>query len=660
MPTLKVDNEPFTFEEGGHEYLIEPYKSIASGGVRKNAVGRQVIMMTGAQIGKTVLAMLSVVWMACYWWGKYLGYFFPDREMSLITSDVRFKPLCLSIPEISPLWGEDPTADEDKKDKRKKDAQRVRSIGPSQIFFGYMTGVTSTESLPLLGIIFDEVRNMNESDIERAKERLSHSPFPYDIRISTAKYPGTTIDKYYHASTMNKYHSRCKCPDGVVLADHWPNCVGEKVAGNPQYSGHGQYFWVCPRCGEVINNPRDGIWREHNPGAFAVGWHISQILSPAQTADKIYTAFQTASDVQEFYNSKLGLAYLAPEAQLVNRNILQATVDPDLKWKKSGRNTACGIDQMLGFITVVVRELGPKMPNGLRESRLIHVEWIADPSKPDFDPWQRCDGIMEQYDVGCCVADALGGSADAALRFALRHPGRVFLADYTYDGSSGDDIVEWGDNVKNDPNRKASKDTKSKFRVRISRYHAIEWNLMRYVHRIKRQPHEKGLIAEVPDIRGVMQPVFICEAVFWDHLCSVARRKVPILENVKIGGQKLQLDQGKFKMVFENMGKDPHLLHSDLYCELALTRILPDDAARPFSPNAAAEKQKEEQKKVHDLHPVAENSSHYVCNNCLMTLKVYPGQTPEEAALKAGRRTCVKPEGGKDQFITVGGVKVKA
>lgn len=618
--TLKVDNEPFTFGHG-HEYLIEPYKAVRFNG-RQSDEGGGNVLMCGAQVGKTVFAMLAEVMMACYFWGKYFGYFFPDRDMAMITSGVRFKPLCLSIPEIAPIWGEDPTSD-DKKTTKKTDAQRVRSIGPSQIFFSYMGGKTSTESIPMLGMVFDEVRRMLEGDVERATERMSHSPYPYDIKISTAGYPEATIDRYFRQSTQNKFHSRCKCPNGVVLSDFFPECIGEQSLITPKYANKGKYFWVCPTCGEPIDNPRDGYWQEHNPGAKKIGHHIPQILSPRQNAVKIYEAYLNATDLTEFYNSKLGIPHLSKEAQIVDIDILKSTVDTDLRWKSAGRNTALGIDQMLGFNVAVVREWGPKMDNGHRESRLIHLEWIAKPEELGFSPWPRCHELMKQYDVGFCVIDAMGGSAEQALTFALEYPGRVFLADYSCDGSNGEDICIWGDKVVTDPNRKASRDTKLKHRVMISRYHAIEWNLMRYVKRMKRQPHEKGLIGLLPDKQRKMMKDFVCDT-FWKHLMSIARRKQVIDEL-----------QDKFKMVFENIGLDPHFLHADLYCELALTRI--KELGNGAFGDYATAKPKETN---HDFIQNEVNPSHYQCSKCGFAVAVPEGITPDEIAAKAGYKDC--------------------
>lgn len=607
-PTLKVDNEPFTWV--GHEYLIEPYKAMRVTGDH-NLEGFSMVLMCGAQVGKTIFGFLCLVWLALRFWGKYFGYFLPDQAMAMIFSDVRFKPTVRSIPEIRPLWGENPGADDG--DKRKTDQKRVRSIGPSQIFFSYMQGATSTESIPMLGVVFDEVRKMFEGDIERAEERISHSSYPINFKYSTAGYPDANIDKYFKASDQRKFHSFCGCSDGVVLADVFPDCIGTSA---------GKIVYICPSCNTIIDTPRNGIWLTHAPESKVVGYHIPQTLSCRQTPEKILTAFETASDLQEFYNSKLGIAYLAPESRIVSTEILKATVNPELKWLTKGVNCAMGVDQMGGFNVITIRTWGTKTLSSNYKSRLVHIEFAY-----SDDPWERCHELMGQYDVSICVVDALP-NINEARRFAKAWPGRVWLADYSYESKGDGDICEWGDRPRlTDSERKSSDEIRNKYTVRISRYQGIEWNLMKYVHRLKEQPDERTLEATIQDSLKKPKVVKLCEEVFWVHLQKVARRKVVVDEA-----------QGKYKMIFENIGLDPHCLHADLYCELALSRVNPDPTTKAFGDYGAAAKAKEK-KGDHEWVQVGTGPV-FQCAGCGIAVKVKAEETPHAVAEKQGWKEC--------------------
>jgi hypothetical protein len=621
MP-LMVDNEPFTWE--GHEYLIEPYKAF-NFPEEKNEDGKAFVWMCGAQVGKSIAAMLLMMFLAIKFWGKYQGYFLPTADMAMIFSGDRFKPMALGIPQIAEIWGEDPTAEEGISGK-KSDQKRVRSIGPSLMFFNSMAGKTATESIPMLSLCFDEVRRMVDADIERAKERISHSSYPITFELSTAGYPDANIDRAYRASTQNKFHSKCGCKDGVVLSDVFPDCIGERLGGvTAALKDMPKRFWVCPRCGEPVKHVRDGKWIEHNPGALSTGYHIAQTLSCRQNADKIFNSFLRATDITEFYNSKLGIPHISKEAQIVDLDILRATVNPNLRWSHTQsikpNNCSMGVDQMFGFNVVVIRYRGPKDENsGLHKSRLAHIEWVV-----DVDPWKRCAELMSEYDVSCCVADAMP-NANEALRFAKAFPGRVFLADYSYEGGKGLDICQWGDRVQGDHNKKADQEIKDKRRVRISRFHGIEWNLTKYVNRQKEQPHEKGLLMPVPDLANRPQQVFICEDVFWAHMTKIARRKKVINE-----------EQSIFKMVFENIGIDPHFVHADLYAELGLTRL--KDRYNSAFGNYAQQADVVDEL-AHVWFPVEGEPSRFHCDKCNLTVSVRPGVTAQDTADKNGYGKC--------------------
>lgn len=614
---LKVDNNPFEWK--GHEYLIKPYQDFRIVDEQK-IEGDTFVWQCGAQVGKTIGGFLAIIWLSLKFWGQYLGYFLPDKTMADLFSGQRFGPMVQAIPQLKPLWGKNPLEE----DVKQGDQMRVRSIGPSKIFFSYMGGTTSTESIPMLGVIFDEVRRMEEGDIERAEERISHSPYPIKFFYSTAGMPDATIDRRYRQTNQHKFHTKCRCPDGVLLADVFPMSIGKRTdVRGPLGKFLPEYFYVCPVCHEIISNPRRGYWIAHNPNGKGSGFHIPQTLSSRQNAEKIFDAFMRARDIQEFYNSKLGVPYLSKESQIVNDDILRATVNPDLKWSPRVNNCSMGIDQMGGFNVIAIRKWGEPDETGMAKSQLVHIEWIE-----SDDPWKRCGELMHKFDVRVCVADALP-NYNEALRFAKAFKGRVWLADYSYTPDSLKEICEWMDRPKeNVKQKRAGTETKNLYRVRIARFQAIDWNLRLYVDGRKEQPHERGVVQEITDQRGIKIPVYLCEQVMWQHLQKVARRKVVIDES-----------QGKIKMVYENIGLDPHFLHADIYSEIALSRMS-IHSAKAFTDFAV--KDDESLEKSHDWVQLA-NPSHYRCEVCKVSIAVGPSESPEDMAAKNGIR-CVKPE----------------
>jgi len=615
---LRVDNFPFRWE--GFEYLEEIYRNIRFTG-QSNEEGLSLTLMCGAQVAKSVTAFLSCTHMPLFFWGRYFGYYLPNEKMANDFSAERYKPMVRGIAEIKPLWGNDPTSDDNEKQTDKKG---VRTIGPSKIIFSYMGGSTSTEGWPLLGVCFDEVRRMLDKDIELVRERMSHSAYPIEMLFSTAGFPDINIDLAFKQSNQNKFHTRCGCKDGVILSEVFPQCIAENTGIGPAMKKLPKYFYCCPICKTIILNPRDGHWRMHNPASKKMGYHIPQTLSCAQTAGKIIEAFRNAKNVQEFYNSKLGVSYLPKDAMIVTEAILRATVNKDLKWLKTGRNFAMGIDQMGNFNVVTIRCWGEKSDLGAYKSRLVHLEMIY-----SEDPWERCTELMQQYDIAVCVADA-APNFNEARRFAKKreHVGRVFLCEYNYTPEKGDDdICEWGDRPKKTVSqRKSSEETINKYRVRANRYLAIEWNLKKFVERLKEQPDERTLDATWQNDLGKPVNGPICQDVYWVHLQKIAR----VMETDE--------ETGEIKMNFVNLGLDPHFLHADLYCELALSRINPDQKGKAFGDYGERVRSKVK-KGEHDWQQQGATPI-YTCSECGLAVRIKGDQTPQQAAEKAGFKKC--------------------
>ena len=541
---FEVDHSPFQFD--GREYLLPIFEDIRF----DQGDHFSGVLMTGAQVAKSITAMLALTMATLKFWGKSFGYFLPDQDMAMIFSSRRFYPLVCSCLALRAMIGQDPVTG-----KKLEDRKRVRAIGRSTVFFSYMGGKTSTEALPMQGAWFDEVRRMAMQDVERASERTSGQSYPLNFKLSTAKHPDGDIDYFYKRSSMGKWHSTCRCAEGVVLADTFPECIGERK---------GEVFYRCPKCDARIEHPVQGRMIHHQPELrrAAVGWNIPQLLSAKLwPAPRFWKKWLNATDRAEFYNSGLGKPYLDPDSILVPLDVAMACVDPNLTWQGHGTNCVMGIDQRGQENHVVIGWVGPT------KVELRHIEMIqAD------DPFERMCHLMYQYDVDCCVGDALPNYNDA-VRFAKKFPRRVFLSYY----SDNLHMIRWSDR---DEELKAlvrtSKDAKFEWHVMLDRYKVIEWALMHWVHRQVACPNPHGLVQEVR-VKGMKAPVELClgnpdklePGLFW-HLRSISKRKVEIERRDSVKADTLKT--GEFKMIWENISIDPHFVHAFTYMLVAGAR----------------------------------------------------------------------------------------
>jgi hypothetical protein len=543
-----VDKKPIDFER--HRYLIDPYQAFHFD--PRHGSSFDFVLMSAAQVGKSVTIMGGLIYAALKFWSDKFGYFLPDREMADIFSSDRFQPMVASNPTLAILAGEADQRINGLKVK-KEDRKRVRSLGASTIFFSYMGGKTSTEAIPMRGIFFDEVRRMRMTDIERASERVSHSDYPINCKVSTAGYPNTDIDHYFLRSDQRVWHVKCRCKHGVVLTDHWPECMGER---------HGDYFLRCPICDKRIADPQNGQFLPRASEYPTIGFHIPQLISPAMTPRRIWDKWLNATDRQEFYNSTLGLPYVDPETILVPLDVAMACVDHALRWLTKGVNCFIGVDQRGGENHVV---LGYTGAGG--KLNLAHLEIVQGES-----PFDRLYELMIQYDVDCCVIDALP-SYNEAVKFAKQFKRRVFLSYY----SENVHMLRWSDRDEELKTLyRAKPDSKFEFHVMLDRYKSIEYALMYWVNRRVACPTPEALVQKVK-VKGLERQSHIClgnpetgEQGLFFHLRSVSRRKLPTLH--RDVESKKTVTTGEFRMVWEEIGIDPHFLHAFLYCVMASQR----------------------------------------------------------------------------------------
>ena len=585
---LTIDRRPIDLDDA-YKHLAEPYEDDHP----------DQVYMAGAQTGKSARLMVMLLRMGIKHWGNLFGYYFPDFHLPRTFSAQRFAPFVRASAELGRWLGTSQAIN----GTTSKGTEQVftRTFGASTFFFLSTKGRSTTEGLPMKGVFFDEVRRMSAGDLQRAEERTSAQTGALNIKVSTAFYPNTDIHSAFLKGDQRYFHSHCKCPDGCVLSLTFPNCLADLKNAQPElvakvahaytragipYLGmtdterkkYGDAAYVCPKCGEIIVDPRDGWWEAHNPGAWVHSYQMPQLLSPTFNAARCLQKYHRPTevvDLQEIWNSMVGLPYIDANARPVTIEHLRSCVDESLPWaarqteawrRKHLKNTAMGIDVMGGFNCVVIKQMAPS-----GKYRTIHIEVCH-----GDDPWKRCAQLMVEYDVRVCVADA-APHYNESLRFAHAFLGRVWLAIYTAGNAP---MVDWKDRIKSPKGQsRAGEDVKFKFMVNINRTRGLQWSLKRWERRLNETPDPATLIQRLPRMNGkvvltaglkvgTFEPVPICRDVYWRHLMCVAFRKVYPTDDT---GQ--QNKQGKFVMLAEHVEIDPHLAHSSVYVDVALSRI---------------------------------------------------------------------------------------
>lgn len=555
---LKVDGKPFKLDD--RPAMAWVYDQIPS--TQDEAYRFILVIMKCAQVGFTVMEMLSAMYMGLKFGEEFgrctVGMFLPDIRLAQLKSSVRFVDAVRTVPNVHELMTQE-SADGSGR-KQGEGNVTLRRIGKALFMFSWTSGRATTESMPMDVLSFDEVQEMTLAQIEKTLERLSASAVRTVQMGSTANWPEADIHHWFLLGTQFEFHSKCPtCGAEKPLVDYFPECIRFDEANDT-------YRYVCEH-GHYLDDPQHGSWkakfpeRDMGPQLHLPikqrrrrirSIHFPQFLSPDITPEEILTAYNEADDMKNFWNRKLGLPYLDPTQVPVTLEHLAKCVEAGkragLRWKMSGKGCYMGIDQMGNFNVVVLKE---RMPDG--RQAVVHVEMIY-----SADPFERCDELMEAFDVAVCVVE-INPNYNDAKRFANRHRGRVFICDSF--GNLKEGMIIWGDAPKLDVSERRTDDAeRDRFTLRMDQYKCMQVSMKRFTatEPLCLFPDPNGLVQEVK-VKGKMVPEPVLPTVF-THFTKTA-----------LVAEKDE-ETNQYKRSVKKIGIDPHFSYANMLCDVAWAR----------------------------------------------------------------------------------------
>lgn len=548
---LKVDGRPFRLDNRPAMRWI--YEQVPS--TEDEAFRYVLVVMKCAQVGFTIFEMLAAIYLGLRFGPATVGMFLPDMNLANIKSSERFLPIARTIPSVKALM-----------EKEGEGNVRFRRLGDAAYIFSWTSGRATTESIPMDILSFDEVQEMTLEQIEKTYERLSASEVRCMLMGSTANWPDADIDHWYKRGTMYQFHTECpECGSKKPLDDYFPECV----KFDPDRDA---WRYVCPN-GHWIADPQCGEWvaqfPERDPGP-EVGVpksdrkqrirsvHFPQFLSPTISAGEIIFAYNTATDMKNFYNRKLGKPYLDPSQVPVTLEHLNSCAEigmaAGLVWKTRATGCYMGIDQMGNFNVVLIKE---RMPDG--RQAVVHAEEIY-----SADPFARCDELMVSYGVHAAVVE-INPNYNDAKRFANRHPGKVWICDSFKAMEEG--MIKWGDERLNRSEKRTDEDARDRYTVKIDQFKCMQTSMARFTNTDPGSnehkplclfPDPQGLVQEVLD-KGVRQTTAVLPRAF-HHFTKTAL----VVERDD--------ETNAHKRVVKKIGIDPHFSYANLLCDVAWAR----------------------------------------------------------------------------------------
>jgi hypothetical protein len=335
-------------------------------------------------------------------------YLFPTQNDVSDFSKSRFNPIISDNPQIA-------------KHVQATDAVSIKRVRKSHLYLrgarstGKIEGIKQTssqlKSVPVDRICFDEVDEMSPIMVELALERLGHSMVKEEIYLSTPSIPDYGIDKLYAESDQRVWMIRCAaCGHETCLELEFPSCLAELPDG--------QVIRACKHCKKEIY-PKDGHWIALYPDRSRdlVGWWISQLNSAFVDPRRILKAFNELTgrrQLQEFYNSKLGMAYISAENRLTIQDVY-ANCGLELMQTHDVGPCAMGVD--VGSMLHVVVGVKPR-------EKVLQVVFMGRVSS-----FSDVHDIAKRFNVRSAVLD-IEPETRKVREFADSEPYQVYLCDY--------------------------------------------------------------------------------------------------------------------------------------------------------------------------------------------------------------------------------------
>jgi hypothetical protein len=224
--------------------------------------------------------------------------------------------------------------------------------------------------------------------------------------LSNPTLPDYSITAAFKETDQRYWLLKCeKCGEYTCLEDRFPDCL---------ITVKGQVIRACQKCHSDLN-PSIGQWVAKKPSVTDKrGYHYSQLFSHFVDPTDILHQFRTTNNLADFYNLKIGVAYVEAENRLSVQEVLNLCGNEGIASEDFGP-CSMGVDQGRDLHVVIGKKHSHKA------DQIIHLGIYND--------WEELDRLMRNFSVTRCVVDALPETRNARA-FAQRHKGKIFLNYY--------------------------------------------------------------------------------------------------------------------------------------------------------------------------------------------------------------------------------------
>lgn len=309
-----------------------------------------------------------------------------------------------------------------------------KRAGSSNLYIRGSRARAGLKSIPVGGLVLDEVAEMTQPNIPLAFERMSGQRDWWSWMISTPTVDNENINEHYRLSSQNNFYFKCpSCSKFITFRFPESVVITAEDVNDPKIT---ESHYICTECKAVLSHEDKpiylgtGKWISTYPNRAIAGWHINQLYSsaeagrPVSIAKKFLKSIQSKSDEQEFYNSTLGVTHAVEGARVTQHQIEQCKKDYfKLEYSPPNRVITMGVDQGR-WIHYEIDAWQPGVGSDLAVSSKCDL--ITEGKVKEFE---ELDELMRQFRIHFCVIDAQP-ERRAATEFARRFRGHVRLCFY--------------------------------------------------------------------------------------------------------------------------------------------------------------------------------------------------------------------------------------
>ncbi|UCC95817.1 MAG: phage terminase large subunit family protein [Candidatus Omnitrophota bacterium] len=289
---------------------------------------------------------------------------------------------------------------------RDTDSANIKRIWNAFLYLRGMKSRVGLKSIPVDFLCLDELDEAPPNAIDMAMERMGHSEFKEVLKLSNPTLPDYGINRAFQETDQRFWLLKCeKCGKYTCLEDTFPDCL---------ITVRGQVIRACRKCHSKLN-PSIGEWVAKKPRITDKrGRHYSQLFSHFVDPADILHQFRTTNNLTDFYNLKIGVAYVEVQNRLGVQEVLNLCGNEGIASEDSGP-CSMGVDQGKELHVVIGKRQTEKA------GKIVHLEIYKD--------WEELDRLMRNFNVSRCVVDALPETRNARA-FAERFKGNVYLNYY--------------------------------------------------------------------------------------------------------------------------------------------------------------------------------------------------------------------------------------